>query len=120
MVIHTKGFATSVGGRVDDELAFAYCVDESGFCLSLSRFPTDELVEMMVIDQLTYQTREVAVELSREQLRVILSPTAAAALGGITEYLVPLTASDDELRELDAALSVIFECGGRGQYIRRL
>jgi hypothetical protein len=120
MVIRTKGFETSTGGHEDQELAYVYCADESGYCLSVCRSPDDELVEVMVIDQVHHKTHEVAVELSREQLRLRLSAAAAAQLDGITEYIVPLAASDDELRELDAALSVIFAGGHRGEYVRRL
>jgi hypothetical protein len=119
-VICTKGFATSIGGCKDDELAYVYCTDESGYCLSVCRFPDDELVEVMVIDQVNHKTREVVVELSREHLRLTLSAGAAAQLDGIMEYTVPLTSTDDELRELDAALSVIFAGGNRGEYVRRL
>jgi hypothetical protein len=116
MIIRTKGFATSVGGCEDDDLACIYCVDETGYCPSLARFPDDKLVEVMVIDQVNHKTREVEVELSREQLRVSLSLAAAEALDGITEYIVPLTATDEKLRQLDAALSVIFAGDNRGRY----
>ena len=119
MVIRTKGFETSTGGREDQQLAFIYCTDESGYCLSVAWFPGDELAEVMVIDQVNYKTREVTVELSRDQLRINLSPYAAAHLDGVTEYTVPLAAGDDQLRDLDAALSVIFEGGIRGRYERR-
>lgn len=119
MLIRTEGFETSRGGQENQELAFIYCTDESGYCLSLARFPNDELVEVMVVDQVNHNTREVAVELFRNELRVSLSPTAAVHLDGITEYTVPLAATDDELRELDAALSVIFEGGNRGSYVRQ-
>jgi hypothetical protein len=118
MVINTKGFATSTGD--DENLAYAYCIDERGYCLSVCRVLDDELVEIMVFDQVNYKTREVAVELSRDQLRLKLSAATAAHLDGIIEYTVPLTASEDELRELDAALSVIFAGGTRGEYVRRL
>jgi len=117
VIIHTKGFATSTGGREDEELAYAYCTDENGYCLSVCRFPDDELVEVMVIDQVCHKTREVMVELTREQLRLRLSAGAAAHLDGITEYTIPLAATDDELRELDTALSVIFAGSSRGQYV---
>jgi hypothetical protein len=50
MVIHTKGFATSTGDHDDEGLAYVYCTDASGYCLSLSRFLDDELVEVMVLD----------------------------------------------------------------------
>lgn len=118
MVIHTKGFATSTG---DDEwLAYAYCIDESGYCLSVCRYLDDELVEVMVIDQVNHKTREVAVELCHDQLRLRLSAAAASHLDGVTEYTVPLVATDEDLRKLDAALSVIFAGGTRGEYISRL
>lgn len=118
MVIRTKGFATSTGDHED--LAFAYCTDESGYCLSVCRSLDDELVEVMVVDQINHKTREVAVDLSRDCLKLRLSPAAAAKLDGITEYSVPLMCSDEELRELDAALSVIFAGGNRGEYIKRM
>lgn len=120
MVIRTKGFATSTGGREYDELAFAYCSDESGYCLSVARLPNDELVEVMVIDQVNHKTRDLSVELSSNELRLRLSAAAAAKLDGITEYIVPLTATEKELQELDAALAVIFAGGNRGEYVRRL
>jgi hypothetical protein len=114
MIIRTKGFVTSTGD--DEGLACAYCTDESGYCLSVCRNIDDELVEVMVIDQVNHKTREVAVELSRDQLCLRLSAAAAAHLDGITEYTVPLAATEDELRVLDAALSVIFAGGKRGAY----
>jgi hypothetical protein len=44
----------------------------------------------------------------------------AAHLDGITEYTVPLAVTEVELRELDAALSAVFEGGRRGRYDSRL
>jgi len=120
MVIRTKGFATSTGDPDYDGLAYVYCTDRRGYRLSLARFPDDDLVEVMVLDQVNYKTREVAVELSRDELRVTVSPAVATRLDGITEYKVPLAATEDELREIDAALSVIFEGGSRGRYELRL
>jgi hypothetical protein len=63
---------------------------------------------------------EIAVELSRDELRVTSSPAAAAQLDGITEDTVPLAATEAEWRDLDAALSVIFEGDRRGRYDSRL
>ena len=120
MVICAKGFTTSTGDPDYDGLAYLYCTDKSGYCLSLARFPDDDLVEMMVLDQINHKTRDVVVELSRDELRVTVSPAVAARLDGITEYTVPLAATDDELREIDEALSVIFEGGSRGRYESRL
>lgn len=120
MVIHTKGFATSTGEDDDEGLAYVYCTDVGGYCLSLARFLDGELVEVMVVDQINYKTREIAVELSRDELRVSVSPAVAAQLDGVTEYTVPLAISEVELRDLDAALSAIFEGGGRGRFESRL
>jgi hypothetical protein len=121
MIIHAKGFATSVGGSGrDDDPAYICCTDESGYCLSLARFPGDELVEVMVVDQRNHRTREVAVELTRNQLRIALAPAAAAKLDGITADIVPLTATDQDLLKLDAALSFLFEGGNRERYVRKL
>ncbi len=120
MVIRTKGFATSTGDPDDDGLAYVYRTDESGYCLSLCRMPDGELVEVMVLDQIIHKTREVAVTLSRDELRVTVSPDAAAHFDGITDYTVPLAASEVELRELDEALSAIFEGRRRGRNDSRL
>jgi hypothetical protein len=119
MIIHTTRFATSRGDHDDQGLTFVYCTDTSGYCLSLSRFLDDELVEVMVLDQINHKTREVAVVLAREELKVSLSRAAAARLDGITEYTVPLALAEDQLRDLDATLSVIFEGGSRGRYESR-
>jgi hypothetical protein len=85
-----------------EQLAYIYCADESGYCLSVAWFPGDELAEVMVIDQVNHKTREVAVELSRDQLRLTLSPAAAAHLDGITEYTsrfwLPRTSCDNWTR----------------------
>lgn len=120
MVIRTKGFAISPGDPDYEGLAYVYRADESGYCLSLCRIPEGELVEVMVRDHINHKTREVAVELSRDELRVTVSPGAAAHLDGITEYKVPLATTEVELHDLGAALSVIFEGGQRGRYDSRL
>lgn len=120
MIIQTKGFAVAVHDPDYGGLTYIYCVDDSGYCLSLARFPEDELVEVMVLDQMNHKTREVAAELSRDELRVRLSVSAAAVLDRIMEYVVPLAATEEELRELDAALTVIFADGNRGRYDRRM
>jgi hypothetical protein len=71
IIIRTKGFATSTGGHEDQELAYAYCTDESGYCLSLAWFPGDELAEVMVIDQAYGQnTRTKAIRMPHVYFRV--------------------------------------------------
>jgi hypothetical protein len=119
-IMQTQGFVTSIGSIPDEDLAYAYCIDETGYCLSVSRYPQDELIEVMVYDQLNHKTCEVSVELSMNQLVLGISPAAAAHLHGITEYTVQFAISDDDLHDLDAALSVIFADGNRGEYTRQL
>lgn len=113
MLISTKGVAFSVADDDYAGMAYIYCVDESGYCLSLSRQSNATLVEVMVRDQIVHHTAEVSAELRRDQLVVELSPSAANLLDHVTEYVVPLSVDQKELLALDAALSVIFAFAGR-------
>lgn len=113
MVIHTTGVASSVADDDYDGMAYIYCVDGSGYCLSLSRRPDAALVEVMVVDQVVHRTAGVAAELHADRLVVGLSPSAAASLDHIVAYVVPLSMDAEELRELDAALTAIFTVAGR-------
>jgi hypothetical protein len=117
MVFHTASVASSVADDDYGGMAYIYCVDWSGYCLSLSRHPDADLVEVLVDDQRVHRTAEVTAELHSDKLVVRLSPSAAASLDGVAEYVVPLSVDPDELRELDAALVVIFATAGR--YDRR-
>ena len=115
------GFSTATGFEPDGDLAYAICKDEdTGYWLSVSRFPNeDDLVELMVQDQIVSKTREVMVELRPDEFRLTLSGLAAAQLDGTLEYVVPLSPNAD-LRQLDAALSVIFDGRHGGTYVRNL
>jgi hypothetical protein len=117
MLITTKGIAASERDEDYSGMAYIYCVDTTGYCLSLSRQIDDPLIEVMVIDQVLVKTAEVAAELSSEKLMVRLSDSAANELDGNTEYVVPLPADCDNFAEIDAALAVIF--AGVGQYTKR-
>lgn len=71
MVIHTKDFATSTGGQEEGEnLAYAYCVDGIGYCLSVCRLPGEDLVEVMVMDQANHRCGAVGHLREREWWRV--------------------------------------------------
>jgi|SRR4051812_25444037 hypothetical protein len=119
-VLHCPdGFQTATGAEPDEDLAHVFCEDASGYCLSVSRFPeADDLVEVMVYDQVAHKTGDVLVELGPDQFRLTLSPQAAAALDGTSEYVVPLSATPDQLRRLDEALKVIFDGKHGGRYVR--
>jgi hypothetical protein len=120
MIIQTYGFITSTGDAHYDGMAYVYTTDDhTNYVVSLSRVPDSELVEVMVLDQVVQRTTEVSVTLSRDELRITLSPDVAAALDGETEYIMALDLIDEELQALDAALAVIFEGGTHGRYERR-
>ena len=114
------GFAMATGSEPDEDLAHVFCQDgETGYCLSVSRFPDeDDLVEVMVYDQIIQKTADVTVELRPDQFRLTLSEQAAAQLDGTTEYVVPLSA-DADLQRLNEALSVIFDGKHGGTYLRK-
>jgi hypothetical protein len=115
------GFEASTGAEPDEDLAHVLFEDEDGYCLSVSRFPDeDDLVEVMVYDQIAHKTGDVEVELRPDQFCLTLSPAAAAELDGTTEYVVPLSATAEELAALDEALQVIFDGNHGGRYVRRL
>ncbi len=117
MVIDTDGVASSVADDDYDGMAYIYCVDRSGYCLSLSRCPDNTLIEVMVVDQRVHRTAEVTASLSPNKLAVTLTKAAAASLDNVTEYEGPISMSQNELSELDAALTAIFSTTGR--YERR-
>ncbi|MFL6261142.1 MAG: hypothetical protein ACJ76Y_15690 [Thermoanaerobaculia bacterium] len=115
------GFQASTGTQPDDDLAHVLFEDDDGYCLSVSRFPDDaDLVEVMVYDQVALKTGDVEVELSPDRFRLTLSEAAAAELDGTTEYVVPLSATAEQLAQIDEALNVIFDGKHGGCYVRRL
>jgi hypothetical protein len=105
--------ASSVADDDYGGMAYIYCVDRSGYCLSLCRHPDAALIEVMIVDQRVHRTADVRAALYPDKLVVRLSPSAAASLDGTEEYVVPLSVEPDELRELDAALATIFAAAGR-------
>jgi hypothetical protein len=95
--------------------------DETGYCLSVSRFPSeDELVEVMVYDQIAHTTGDVRVEMTPEAFRLTLSEEAASQLDGTVEYVVPLSGDAADLARLDDALQVIFDGKHGGRYERKI
>ena len=117
-----EGFHTATGREPDEDLAHAICQDdETGYCLSVSRFPwSDELLEVMVYDQIAHQTEDVTVELAPDEFRLTLSEDAAAQLDGTVEYVVPLADTATDLTRLDEVLGIIFDGKHGGRYVRKL
>jgi hypothetical protein len=108
------GMAASTPGEVP---VYIVCTDKSGYGFSLTRFPDELLIAVMVEDQTHYSTREVTAKLYRDKLLVSLSPSAAKELDGTTEYVIPLSASDEDMARVDSALKAIFS--GVGHYERQ-
>jgi hypothetical protein len=121
MRIESEGFSLSIGDRDEEEVAHVYCADKhSGYCLSLSRFFHNDCdsIDVMVYDQVWCSTQDIRVILSRNEMRVELSPSVAQRLMRVTDYIVAFTINDDQFNELDAALTVIFEGINQSRYDR--
>ena len=116
-----EGFFAATGREPDEDLAHAVCEDdETGYCLSASRFPNSpELLEVMVYDQIALQTGDVTVELAPNEFRLTLSEEAAAQLDGTVEYVVPLSGTSADLERLDEVLGIIFDGKHGGRYMRK-
>jgi hypothetical protein len=92
----------------DTDLASVYAVDTNGYCVSLSRFPGDTKIEVMVADQINYKTNEVKAHLYSDKLVVCLSKHDAKELDNITEYVILLEVNAERLQEIDTTLKIIF------------
>ncbi|WP_197325076.1 transcriptional repressor [Ralstonia solanacearum] len=92
------------------QMAFVYCMDaQRNYCFSLSRFPDEECIEVMVRDQLVCKVDDVSVTLEGQTMTVALDSTVAARLDGESGYVIELNAAEEELPGIRAALRKIFE-----------
>jgi hypothetical protein len=105
--------ATVSAAAFDDdyEMAFVYCFDrEKDYCFSLSRFPQENEIEIMVRDQINYKVNDLSVELRGSTLSVSIDQLLAAQLDGHATYTISLIETDDAEKEhLRDALRKIFE-----------
>ncbi|WP_232452167.1 hypothetical protein [Burkholderia ubonensis] len=65
-------------------MAYLYCSDvQSGYCFSLSRFPADTSIEIMVIDERNFKVGDLAsVQFSGHSIHVVIDARTAAHLDG--------------------------------------
>jgi len=99
------------------EMALVYCVDRTANqVFSLTRFPDQDEIELMVLDQLVTRVRDLEVTLDGQVLRADLPPEVARDLDGTRQYVVTLMATEVELQQVKDALAKIFE-GKAGLFI---
>lgn len=91
------------------EMALVYCVDkQSGHCFSLSRFPGDAEIEIMVVDQLVEKVLDLEVVLEGRTLRAKIPQRLAMRLEGVEQYIVHLDLPEAEMPNLIKSLEAIF------------
>jgi hypothetical protein len=92
------------------EMALVYCVDkQSGHCFSLTRFPDESEIEVMVVDQIVERVLDLDVVLQGHYLQARLPPKLTRRLDGVEQYKVHLDLPDQELPNLIKSLEKIFE-----------
>jgi hypothetical protein len=92
------------------EMALVYCVDKKQrYCFSLTRFPNESSIAVMVLDQLNCRVDDLSVELRGNVLTARLEKSVAERLDGHSEYVVELEQGNQGLESLTAALVKIFE-----------
>lgn len=92
------------------EMALVYCMDRAAnYCFSLTRFPDQDEIEVMVLDQVLTKVTDLELTLDGDVLTANLDPVTAGLLDGIQKYVINLEVSDDERRQLLEALKKIFE-----------
>ncbi len=83
--------------------------EQRNYCFSLSRFPDEERIEVMVRDQLVCKVDDVSVTLEGRTMTVALDSAVAARLDGESGYVIALNAAEEDLPGIRAALRKIFE-----------
>jgi hypothetical protein len=93
------------------QMALVYCFDrEKNYCFSLSRFPEEDEIEVMVLDQINYKVGDLSVHLRGSMLSVSLDQLVAARLDGQRTYTINLIGAEGAAHEsLRGALGKIFE-----------
>jgi len=93
------------------QMALVYCFDrEKNYCFSLSRFPEEDEIEVMVLDQINHKVANLSVELRGSTLNVALDNSLAAHLDGHTSYTIGILGVEGPKRDhLCDALRKIFE-----------
>ncbi len=92
-------------------MAYLYCSDvQSGYCFSLSRFPDDASIEIMVVDQRTYKVDDLdSVRFTGHSIHVVIDARTAGHLDNATRYDITLVPGEYDADAIRAALEKIFE-----------
>lgn len=95
----------------DYQMAFVYCIDKAkNYCFSISRFPDESMIELMVLDQLSYKVADLSVQLKGNTLEIALDQDVAAKLDDHVLYTIEvLNLGEQPQQSLHAALRKIFE-----------
>ena len=94
----------------DYEMAYVYCYDSSQrCCFSLSRFPDQQEIEVMVEDQSHHRRIDLCVHLKHRTLEVVLDAPSPSAFDRTPEYIIDLQLAEDQEPVLHAALRKIFD-----------
>jgi hypothetical protein len=105
--------ATFSASQFDDhyQMALIYCFDQDqNYCFSLSRFPDEDEIEVMVLDQVNRKVSDLSVILEGSILNILLDDKLAAQLDGHRSYTICLTGTDgSKMENLRNALRKIFE-----------
>lgn len=93
------------------QMALLYCFDQDqNYCFSLSRFPDEDEIEVMVLDQVNRKVNDLSVVLKGSTLDISLDDNLAAQLDGHSSYTIRLDGIEDHTMEtLRDALRKIFE-----------
>ena len=91
-------------------MALVYCMDTgSNYCFSLTRFPGEEEIELMVQDQILTKVLDLRLTLQGSVLTASLGNKVASDLDGFDEYVISLEGLDEGRVNLIEALQRIFE-----------
>ncbi|MQA38821.1 transcriptional repressor [Rugamonas aquatica] len=105
--------ATFSASPFDDhyQMALIYCFDQDqNYCFSLSRFPGENEIEVMVLDQVNRKVSDLSVVLEGSTLNIALDDELAAQLDGHGSYTICLIGIEArKLETLRDALRKIFE-----------
>lgn len=95
----------------DCQMALVYCIDKAkSYCFSLSRFPDENMIEVMVLDQINYKVADLSVQLKGSTLEITLDQDVAAKLDGHVLYTIEVLNLDGQQQQsLHGALRKIFE-----------
>lgn len=90
------------------QMALVYCFDEEqNYRFSLNRFPNEDQIEVMVLDQINCKVDDLSVVLTSDEILVEVEAGVSQKLDGTTHYRIQINGGPTS--ELRDALAKIFE-----------